>query len=245
VEFEQIIRKSINDLSKDIELNAVTATSLFVAEVIKTLFPEIEVRASVNMGIGTIAGMSYVSNYFDSFYVKRELNRHPGKIRELRRWCRDHGKKLYLLVNSGCLRECSAHTFHDNLVAHEHELHLRENRWRGFNGVCWPYYSNPKNHYSFLRDSTWIRPEEICRYSGLVDGVKLATRSHRDPAMVIESYITGNFDGNTLALCEPDFSSLCFLDNKRFPEEWPFVLENMNETEQEEYCEELLNNVKV
>ena len=88
----------------------------FVAEVIKTHFPEIDVRASVNMAIASVSGMKYIKNYFDSFYIARELNRYPQKIKILKQWCEANNKKLFLLANSGCLRDCSAHTFHDNLV---------------------------------------------------------------------------------------------------------------------------------
>ena len=36
--------------------------------------------------------------------------------------CDAEGKELYMLANSGCLNNCSAHVFHDNLVAHEAQI---------------------------------------------------------------------------------------------------------------------------
>ena len=53
----------------------VTTTSPFVAHVIKDNFDDVDVRASVNMRIGTVQGMSYVSHLFDSYYVLRDQNR--------------------------------------------------------------------------------------------------------------------------------------------------------------------------
>ena len=235
---------AVNFLQDCIGVDTVTTTSLFVAETLKEEYPTLDLRASVNMGIGTISGMKYLKDYFDSFYLQRELNRFPEKIKSLKQWCSENGKKLYMLVNSGCLRFCSAHTFHDNLVSHENEIAQHENAWTGFRGVCWDFYSKPENAYSFLQDSTWIRPEDIDSYAGLVDGIKLATRSNKNPDKVIGSYVCGNFGGNMLSLCEPDFSGLCFIDNSQFPSSWRSRLSGLPDNEYENYCKEIFAHVK-
>jgi hypothetical protein len=214
------IRTTIATLLDKIGLEAVTTASLFVADVVRSEFPQLDVRASVNMEISSVRGLKYVEDYFTSYYTGRETNRSPSRIAPMRQWCHDNGKRLYLLANSGCLRGCSAHTFHDNLVAHERELRSRDNAWSGFPGICWDYLGRPEHRASFIQDSTWLRPEDLGLYEGLVDGVKLATRSHRDPRKVIAAYAAGRFEGNTLSLFEPDFSALYCLDNARFPGDW-------------------------
>jgi len=148
IELEKKVCDTIKYISKNIGLDSVTTTSLFIAEVIKINFPEIDVRSSVNMAIASVSGMKYVKKYFDSFYIARALNRYPQKIKILKQWCEANDKKLFLLANSGCLRDCSAHTFHDNLVSHEAELSKQPNRWNGFQGVCWDYYRDENNHKS-------------------------------------------------------------------------------------------------
>ena len=243
VELEQQVLTAVRQLQDRFGLETVTTTSLFVAAILQEHVPEIEVRASVNMGIGSVSGMRYVQDYFDGFYLQRELNRFPERIRPLRQWCDQNDKKLYLLANSGCLKNCAAHSFHDNLVSHEHELGRQENRWPGFRGICWDYYANPANHVSFLTDSTWVRPEDLARYDGLVDGIKLATRVHRNPAAVIAAYARGTFDGNMLALCEPDFSALAYLDNPRFPRDWADQFAQLPEAERDMYCRKVLTDV--
>ena len=100
-------------------VDAVTTTSPAVAHVVKKNFPTVDVRASVNMRIGTVKGMEYVSHLFDSFYVQREYNRDMDRLVELKEWADANGKRIYILVNSGCMNFCSGQTFHDNLVAHE------------------------------------------------------------------------------------------------------------------------------
>ena len=55
-------------------LSSITTTSPIIAKFIKDNFKDLEVRASVNMDIGTIEGMDYVSQYFDGYYMKREYS---------------------------------------------------------------------------------------------------------------------------------------------------------------------------
>ena len=95
-------------------LSSVTTTSPLIDKFIKQNFPEIETRASVNMGIGSIESLEYFGSLFDSFYVKREQNRNLSELLRLRKWCDDNGKEMYLLANIGCLNHCSAWVFHDN-----------------------------------------------------------------------------------------------------------------------------------
>ena len=76
----------------------VTTTSLAVARTVKKYFPDIEVRASVNMRIGTIPAMEYVSGLFDSYYLQRDFQRDIEYVKRVRKWCDDNGKKLCLLA---------------------------------------------------------------------------------------------------------------------------------------------------
>lgn len=196
-------------------LRSVTTTSPLIAKFMKQNFPETEVRASVNMSVGTTQGMDYVSDYFDSFYLQRELNRDLSKIAEVKQWCDCHEKHLYLLANSGCLNYCSAHTFHDNLVAHESELAAMDNAYE-FHGICKEYLKNTAHLDALISNTNFIRPEDITLYEPYVSAVKLATRVHKNPCMVLESYIRGKYSGDILALLEPAHSV------------YPYVVENGN-----------------
>ncbi len=213
--FSEFLESTLSYLVDRWNLAGITTTSLFAARVCKQKFPQLEVRASVNMEIASQDAMRYVADYFDSFYVARALNRDPEAIAKLRM----PGKKLYLLANSGCLRECSAHVFHDNLVAHETESDPMDCAWQ-FRGICWEYYGKPANRQRILADSTWVRPEEIDRYTGLVDGIKVATRTNPCFGTIVKAYAERSFNGNPLSLCEPDFSGFINLDNRKFPDNW-------------------------
>lgn len=242
-ELERQVTAAVRHMLDGIGLDAITTASPFIAERVKRAFPSIDVRASVNMGVRSVTAMQCLQGEFDSFYVHRGVNRFPETLKILRAWCVAHHKRLYLLANSGCINNCPAHVFHDNLVAHESEAACQPSPWSGFRGVCWNYFKTPDNQVSLLADSTWLRPEEIDAYGGLVDGVKLATRVHHDPAAVIAAYAHRDFDGNILSLCEPDFSGLCRLDNKRFSGDWLRRFGELPEAERIGFCEKEFKHV--
>ena len=195
----------------------VTTTSPFAARTVKKLFPGIELRASVNMRLDSTLAMEYLADDFDSFYIRRDRQRDLETLRHVSAWCRANGKKLGLLANSGCLRNCPYQTFHDNLVAHDAEVRKQANSPDFLPHLCWKRLQKRENWSDFLRAS-WIRPEDIGRYAPFVDVVKLATRRHASVRMVISAYTSGSFDGNVFNLTEPCFAGLVspyVLDNGR------------------------------
>lgn len=199
----------------------ITTTSPFVAHVVRKEYPGMEIRASVNMRIDSTLAMEYLSGLFDSFHIRRDLQRDLETVKVFHEWCRMHGKKLIMLANSGCLRNCPAQSFHDNLVAHDAEVDEVRNE-RYLPHLCWSLYREKKNFVEFLR-SSWIRPEDLKAYEPYFPIVKLATRQHSHPRMVIGAYASGSFHGNLLDLMEPSFSpafSPFAIDNSRFPADW-------------------------
>jgi len=214
--FYEKIGETVDFILDNYLLKSVTTTSPLIAGFIHSNFEGIDVRASVNMGIGSIEGMDYVADCFDSFYLKRELNRDFKAIRTLKAWCDGHGKKLYALANSGCLNNCSAHTFHDNLVSHEQEISAMDNGF-AFEGICRKYLSNPENLHALVDNTGFIRPEDTHLYEDLFPAMKLATRVNSDPVRVLEAYIDRKrYIGSTLDLLEPNHTSAIY----------PYMLEN-------------------
>ena len=213
------IGNTIDYISLHFGLNSITTSSPLIAKFVKENFEGIDVRASVNMEIGTTEGMSYLKDYFDSFYVKREMNRDINSLRELRAWCDAEGKEMYLLANSGCLNNCSAHIFHDNLVAHEAQIAKMDNGYK-FTGVCWEFLSNPENRAKWLEHTNFIRPEDMGLYEGLVTAVKLATRVNSAPSRVLRAYVEGRYRGSVMELLEPNHSGAFYpqyVENSAIP----------------------------
>jgi collagenase-like PrtC family protease len=237
----------VSHLDDKAGLNVVSTTSLIIAETVKKYFPHIEIRASVNMRIGTIQGLEYVKDLFDSFCLQREINRDLQILKTIRKWSIANNKKISLLANSGCLNFCSAQTFHDNIVAHLKEINEIKNVDTYNPVLCQHHYSNSLNWISILRNSSWIRPEDVNSYEGIVSLMKLATRTHDNPRRVIQSYAENKFSGNLLDLTEPGHG-LHFkgfiLDNTLFPEDWFNTITNCkNECLKCSYCENLLKTL--
>ena len=203
-------------------VDIVTTTSPFVAQVVKQHHPQVETRASVNMRIGTVKGMQYLADIFDSYHVQRDNQRNLEYLAELKSWADENAKSLVILANSGCLAFCSGQTFHDNMVAHEAEIDetINVTEWEAH--TCWRFLQERANWAAILQN-TWIRPEDIRHYEGLCGVVKLATRMHARPRLVIDAYARGSFYGNLLDLCEPGFGPALapyVIDNSRFPADW-------------------------
>lgn len=214
------VLEHLDDLVGGVE--TVTTTSLTVARTVKDFFPETEVRASVNMRIGTIRGMQYVAGLFDGFCVQREFNRDPAHLRRLKDWADENGKHIYMLANSGCLNHCSGQTFHDNLVAHEKEIDERRNIPNWTPHVCWNFLKDRTN-WPVLLQNSWVRPEDLHHYQDLFPFVKLATRMHSRPRLVIQAFCEGRYRGNLLDLFEPGHGPALhpyIIDNERFPRDW-------------------------
>jgi hypothetical protein len=207
-------------------LDVVTTTSPLIARAVKAHFPGIEVRASVNMRIASLEALRYVGDLFDSFYLRRDKQRDIGYVEEVARGCREAGKGVYLLANSGCLRDCPVQTFHDNLVAHDAEIDETRNTEDFIPHACWAWYGRDAevaSRAAAYLQTTWIRPEDLPRYDAFIPLAKLATRMHSHPRMVIHAYCEGRYSGNLLDLPEPCFSSAFApyaLLNERLPPDW-------------------------
>lgn len=214
-DFYSKIGDTCDYIKQKFNLYSVTTTSPLIGKFVKANFDDVKVISSVNMEIGTAQGMDYVADFFDGYYMKREYNRDFKKIRELSSWCSDNGKTLHMLANSGCLNYCSAHNFHDNLVSHEGEIAKRDNCYQ-FEGVCHTYLKNKDKRISLVRDTNFIRPEDIGLYEEYFKSVKLATRVSDNPAYIIESYIRKKCVGNILRILEPNHSGRIY----------PYVLDN-------------------
>ncbi len=202
--------------------DSVTTTSMTIAHILKTHVPTLQVRASINMRLGTVQALRYAADLFDFFYLQRDFNRDLGHLAELKAWAEAHGKGIGLLANSGCLRFCPGQTFHDNLVAHDAEIDEQRNLPDWTPHVCWRHYRDEGNWPALLQ-STWIRPEDVHHYAHLTPVIKLATRMHSHPRLVLHAYAAGRHHGNLLDLLEPAFSRIvapAWIDNDAFPEDW-------------------------
>ena len=116
-----------------------------------------------------------------------------------------------------------------------------------FEGVCHEYLKGGKNLLTLIKDSNYVRPEDIYLYDGLFDGIKLATRQNPFPVRIMHPYITGKFYGSVSNLTEPDHSASLgdyILDNTLFPEDFGRKVATCNkDCKNCNYCNTVLDKV--
>ncbi len=227
-------------------VDVVTTCSPAIAEMIKKRFPDIKVRASVNMRIGTVEGMEYLADYFDEYMMQREYNRDFKRIRELTTWAKENKKGIFLLANSGCLNDCSAQSYHDNLVAHEKEIcEIKEAGVQRISN-CHRLLQRKEN-WRYILQGSWIRPEDLHHYTEYFPVVKLATRMHQNPWGILRAYTSGSYKGALTGLMEPGFTMDIWpyiIPNHALPEEWFEKTSSCDKHCHEcGYCESVLQSV--
>ena len=200
----------------------ITTTSPYIAKVFKLNFPDIEVRASVNMRLRNTLALEYLAPVYDSFYICRDVQRDLPTFHTMAAWCRDHGKKLCMLVNSSCLRNCPWQTFHDILISHHFSNAFPEMDKLNLGTVCNRIFEKESKRANFLRCS-WIRPEDVHLFEPELETIKLSTRKVSYPFEIVEAYLEESYDGDLLRLTDT-FYRLGFrpyrIDNKSFPADW-------------------------
>ena len=200
----------------------VTTTSPFIARVFKINFPDIEVRASVNMRLRNTLALEYLAPLYDSYYICRDVQRDLPTFHMMADWCKNHGKKLCMLANSGCVRNCPWQVFHETLLSHNFVNTFAEMEAQNTELVCNHIFCQKKHFSDFLRCS-WIRPEDIHVFEPELETIKLSTREAKYPLEIAEAYVNGSYDGNLLRLMDP-YHGFAFrpnrLDNKSFPADW-------------------------
>ena len=240
------IGETVDYIAQCFSLPSVTTTSPLIAKFLHENFDGIEVRASVNMKIGSVMGMEYVADYFDSFYMQREHNRDFSKIKELKGWCDKSGKGLFMLANSGCLSNCSAHTFHDNLVSHETDLAKMDNAYK-FQGICKNHLA--KDKLSILKNTNFVRPEDIHLYEEYFVAAKIATRVSKNPINTLKAYINRKYNGAVTDLLEPNHSGIFYpqiVANDKLPQNFgKYVATCSKNCEQCDFCKNALNTATI
>lgn len=174
------------------------------------------------MRLRNTLAFEYLAPLYDSYYICRDVQRDLPTFRTIAAWCKDHGKKLCLLANSGCVRNCPWQVFHETLLSHKFSNTFQEMGLQNLELLCNRIFSQDKVFTDFLRCS-WIRPEDIHVFEPMLETIKLSTREARFPLEIVEAYVNGSYEGNLLRLMDP-YHAFGFrpnrIDNKSFPADW-------------------------
>ena len=225
-----LVTEKLNEMdSKGLFPNHLTTTSPFIAKVVRTRFPSLKIRFSINMDIATTGALGYVEDMFDSFYAGRNAHRRLDYIKEMSSWAKAHGKMMGMQANSGCLHNCPFHTFHNNLHGHNRVGQSAAAEKFGFtNFLCRTVFE--RGGYEEFMRGIWIRPEDLPLYEPYVGVVKLATRRHPHPDKIIAAYATCSYDGDLAEIMDPFYRFPKAIDNKSLGASplWPQVRDCAN-----------------
>jgi len=201
-----------------------TTTSPFIATVVRQRFPRIRIRWSINMDIATCDALGYVTDLFDSFYAGRNSHRRLEYVKKMSAWAEEHGKEMGMQANPGCLKNCTYHTFHNNLHGHNRMgQSAAAAKFNFTNFLCRTHYE--QGHYEDFLRSIWIRPEDLPMYEPYVSVVKLATRRHPFPDKIIAAYAKCSYDGDLAEIMDPFYRFPKSMDNASLGASrlWPVI----------------------
>lgn len=159
----------------------------------------------------------------------RAMNRRYDDLADLSAQVRRHhpGMAIELLVNEGCIYHCPFKLTHDALISLQHitgDMDIHEiNRKLG----CMDYLFH---HPHLIFKSPFIRPEDVARYSGVADRIKICGRTLGPGFLInaITAYMAGRYEGNLLSILDAaDWLAEKYeIDNSRLPKDFLEKLAN-------------------
>lgn len=199
--------------------DVVTTANVYTAKILRTEYPRIEIRASVNWRIDSTLALEYLGDLIDSFYICRDIQRDFPTLERFKYWAERHGKKMCILANSGCIRNCPGKTLHETIIAHDADWRGEATRLGFSPQYCETVYMGDVPE-AFLR-STWIRPEDIHLFQPYATVFKLSTRKVSNPDEILKAYSSRSYDGDTARIMDPGHRfGIYKIDNKLFPADW-------------------------
>jgi collagenase-like PrtC family protease len=175
-------------------VDGVIASDPAMVELVKA-HSGLKVGISRVAGVDSIAGARFYETLgADSIILDPVINRQYERLARLV-MALDHAQPR-LLLNEGCLAECSYRQFHYGLMSHPDTP------------VAGDYYlmnctARRLEDPALILSSPFIRPEDLAGYDGLVDHYCLALRSPRrstSQVAVLAAYVEGRYDGDLLDL---------------------------------------------
>jgi collagenase-like PrtC family protease len=159
----------------------------------------IDIETSVNCYLKSVDHALYLKYLgADVLTVDRSINRNISLIREIKKKSR---LKIRILLNEGCLKNCPFRCLHYNLISHgvPKSQHTIKNVFPGRFGIS-IFQKYPVEVFRI----PFIPPEELKKYSEVIDYFKLTTRSFktRDIKQCLDAYINQKFSGNLLEILD-------------------------------------------
>ena len=166
---------------KNIDADIVTLNNTYLLRAgiekdFKSNKPGLEVKNSVNNLVRTLKDFVFMHTELGitSIIVDRSLNRDLDTLKKMSDYAKEHGIKITMLVNEGCIVDCKWKQWDDIIIS---QIKVNENR---------EFTDNVHKHlgcvkYFNTNPAEWLKtaftlPNDIRKFDGLVDVIKIAGR---------------------------------------------------------------------
>ena len=195
----------LKELDK-IGVDAITITSPYLCELIKTQFP----RFKVTVGLYAYAfDLNHIKRWIelgaDEITLAHHVNRDFKLLKKMLLYTKGKNVTLRLIANNLCLHMCPYSIMHGTVQGH---FSCSDSCSRGDIDYCLMKCLSTKiEDMSNLISSDWIRPEDLCYYEKLCEetdnfnlSIKLVerTKSTKFLTRVVEAYARRQYKGNLL-----------------------------------------------
>lgn len=227
------IGKTLVDLVARNCLDGIIVSDFYLLEALSDALPDtahrLEAVPSVNCMLDTFDKVRSCLDLIDATHFQqpgkiildRSLNRNPTLLTTTAEQLKKNlpQLKLELLANEGCLYQCPFKLSHDAHIAYVN-----------IGGSCDTFRLNSRlgcigvldKQPEQLFKSPFIRPEDVYRYEGLIDIIKICGRTLGAAFLqrAVTAYINGSFAGNLLALTDTMewLANRLFIDNRLIPD---------------------------
>ncbi len=188
------IRRLLSDLH-NIGIRNLTLTTPAIIELVKSIAPDMNIKASAICQINSVKKMNYyINSGVERFVVDPDITRNFTLLRNMVELGMD---KMEIIINDKCMKDCAYKIFHYNQTAHDNNKRAESYYFMNC-GVqkC----GNPQ---AFL-NLNWIRPEDLHLYENMgIRYFKVEGREfmlHGNMMKLLKAYIDESFDGNLLDL---------------------------------------------
>ncbi len=193
---------------ENIGVDGVILSHPFLIETVKKV-TNLEVTLSTICEVTDVRDAIYYEELgVDVIVPSSKINYNIKTLKEIKKGLKK--AKIKLMVNEYCLGGCPLRKFHWNHLALN-----KDNTDSDYSDICFNSYM--KDKYKVLTN-TVVRPEDIPKYNGIIDSIKLIGRTSSIKSEFLENtiaaYSNQKFDGNFIELSSLGLSRLINIPNK-------------------------------